>query len=102
MGWEKRNRIRFGLEKDMISGNEILEISSTGSFNLSLQSIASKIIKGISNPKFLLDLNYLRIKMNNINKHYKNFPTNIEKFEAWKNKTMEIYNQIDNNKMTYG
>ena len=96
------NTLNFCLEKDMLSGEEILEISSTGSFNLSLQSIVSKIIKGISNPKFLLDLNYLRIKMNNINKHYKNFPTNIEKFENWKNKTLEIYNQIDNKKMTYG
>jgi electron-transferring-flavoprotein dehydrogenase len=92
--------LNFGLEKGMLTGNEILEISSTGNFNLSLLSLASKFIKGITKPKFLLDLNYLRIKMNDINKHYKNFPTDIEKFETWKNRTKEIYEQIQSK--TYG
>jgi len=92
--------LNFGLEKEMLSGDEILEISSTGNFNLSLLSLASKVIKGITNPKFLLDLNYLRIKMNDINKHYKNFPEDIENFETWKNKTKEIYEQIQTK--TYG
>ena len=90
----------FGLEKGMLTGDEILEISATGNFNLSLLSLASKLIKGITNPKFLLDLNYLRIKMNDINKHYKNFPKDIEKFETWKNRTKEIYEQVQTK--TYG
>jgi len=92
--------LNFGLEKDILSGNEILEIASTGSFNLSLFDMVNKAIKGIGNPKLLLDLNYLRIKMNEIQKHYKRFPQNIEEFEVWKDKTMEIYDKT--NKVSYG
>ncbi len=92
--------LNFGLEKDILSGNEILEIASTGSFNLSLLDMVNKAIKGIGNPKLLLDLNYLRIKMNEIQKHYKRFPQNIEEFEVWKDKTMEIYDKT--NKVSYG
>ena len=92
--------LNFGLEKDILSGYEILEIASTGSFNLSLLDMVNKAIKGIENPKLLLDLNYLRIRMNEIQKHYKRFPQNIEEFEVWKNKTMEIYEKT--NRMSYG
>lgn len=94
------NSLNFGLERDLLSGEEILEISSTGSLNLSLLSMATKAIKGIENPKLMLDLNYLRIRMNEIIKHYKNFPKNIQQFEVWKNKTIEIYEKVE--KMTYG
>ena len=56
----------FGLGKDLLSGEEILEISSTGGLDLSLFDMASKLIKGISKPDLLLDLNYLRIRMKEI------------------------------------
>jgi digeranylgeranylglycerophospholipid reductase len=92
--------LNFGLEKDILSGDEILEIASTGSFNLSLLDMVNKAIKGIGNPKLLLDLNYLRIRMNEIQKHYKRFPQNIEEFEVWKNRTVEIYEKTD--KVSYG
>ena len=92
--------LNFGLEKDILSGDEILEIASTGSFNLSLFDMVNKAIKGIGNPKLLLDLNYLRIRMNEIQKHYKRFPQNIEEFEVWKNRTVEIYEKTD--KVSYG
>jgi geranylgeranyl reductase family protein len=92
--------LNFGLEKELLSGDEILEIASTGNLNLSLLSIATKAIKGISNPKLLLDLNYLRLKMNEIIKHYKKFPKIIDQFEIWKNKTIQIYQNVE--KMSYG
>ena len=94
------NSLNFGLERELLSGEEILQVSSTGSLDLSLLSMATKAIKGIANPKLLLDLNYLRIRMNEIIKHYKNFPRYNEDFEAWKNKTIDIYEKVE--KMTYG
>ncbi len=92
--------LNFGLEKDLLSSEEILQVSSTGSLDLSLLSMATKAIKGIANPKLMLDLNYLRIKMNEIIKHYKNFPRYNEDFEVWKNKTIDIYEKVE--KMSYG
>ncbi|HEY0089488.1 MAG TPA: NAD(P)/FAD-dependent oxidoreductase [Candidatus Lokiarchaeia archaeon] len=91
--------LNFGLEKDLLTGNEILEISSKGNLNLSLIDMAAKAFKGIANPKLLLDLNYLRIKMNEISEHYKKFPKNIDnvqEFVAWKDNTEKIYNKIKN------
>ncbi len=92
--------LNFGLENDLLTGGEILEISSKGNLNLSLENMVIKAMKGISNPKLLLDLNYLRIRMNEILKHYKNFPKEIDKFQVWKDKTIEIYNKIKS--MSYG
>ena len=86
--------LNFALQQDLLSGEEILEISSTGEFELPVISLITKAIKGISKPNLLLDLNYLRIRMNEISKHYKNFPTNIEKFEDWKMRAIQVYDKI--------
>ena len=86
--------LNFGLEKDLLTAGEILEIASTGSVNLSLFDMAKKAIQGIGKPKLLLDLNYLRIRMNEISKHYKNFPRDIYNFAEWKNTTIQIYDKI--------
>ena len=86
--------LNFGLERDLLTGEEILEISSSGEFNLSLVDMAVKAFKGISNPNLLLDLNYLRIRMNEISKLYKNFPKNLNQFSNWKEKVIEIYDKI--------
>jgi geranylgeranyl reductase family protein len=88
--------LNFGLEKDLLSGSDILEISAKGEFRLSILEMATKFIKGITNPKLLLDLNYLRIKMNDITTHYKNFPISIDDFEIWKQQTLDIYERINN------
>ena len=86
--------LNFALKQDLFSGKEILEISSTGEFELPLLSMVSKAFKGITKPNLLLDLNYLRIRMNEISKLYKNFPENIESFEEWKRRVIEVYTKI--------
>jgi len=88
--------LNFGLERDIISGGDILAISSKGQLKLSIFEMAVKAIKGIFRPKLLLDLNYLRIKMDDIARHYKNFPMEIDRFEAWKDITINIYDRIKN------
>ncbi len=87
--------LNFGLERDLLSGEEILEISSTGGLNLSLINMAAKAFKGISQPNLLLDLNYLRIKMNEIAKLYKKFANKLDQFSNWKEKVIAIYDKIE-------
>jgi len=91
--------LNFGLEKGLLTADEILEITSTGSVKLTILDMTVKAIKGINKPKLLLDLNYLRIQMNEMIKHYRNFPEEIEdisSFEVWKENTTKIYNKIIN------
>ena len=87
--------LNFGLERDLLSGEDVLEISSTGSLNLSLVDMAVKAFKGISRPNLLLDLHFLRIKMKEISKFYKNFPHKLTQFPEWKEKIIEIYDKIN-------
>jgi geranylgeranyl reductase family protein len=87
--------LNFGLERDLLSGEEILEISSKGGLNLSLVNMAVKAFKGISQPNLLLDLNYLRIRMNEIGKLYKNFPKKLVNFSNWKENVISIYDKIE-------
>jgi geranylgeranyl reductase family protein len=88
------NDLNFGLERDLLSGEEILEISSKGGLHLSLINMAVKAIKGISRPNLLLDLNFLRIKMNEISRLYKKFPEEIDRFSEWKEDVIGIYDKI--------
>ncbi|TFG03985.1 MAG: geranylgeranyl reductase family protein [Promethearchaeota archaeon] len=88
------NELNFGLEQDLLTGEEILEISSSGDLNLSLLDITVKAFKGISNPNLLLDLNYLRIRMKEISKLYKKFPIDISKFEQWKSSVIQVYDKV--------
>jgi len=92
--------LNFGLEQDLLSSEEILSIASKGRIDLGIFDMVGKFIKGISDPKLLLDLNFLRLNMNKITEHYKKFPKEIERFEAWKEKTIQIYDLIK--QMTYG
>jgi digeranylgeranylglycerophospholipid reductase len=86
--------LNFGLERDLLSGEEILEISSKGGLTLSLTNMITKAVKGISRPNLLLDLNYLRIKMNEISRLYKNFPESPNQFSDWKEKVNIIYDKV--------
>ncbi len=86
--------LNFALKQDLLSGEEILEISSTGEFELPVRNLVTKALKGISKPNLLLDLNYLRIRMNEISKLYKNFPIIIENFEEWKRQAIQVYDKI--------
>ena len=86
--------LNFGLEQDLLTGEEILEISSSGDLNLSLLDMAVKAFKGISKPNLLLDLNYLRIRMKEVSKLYKKFPDVISMFEPWKSSVLQVYDKI--------
>ncbi len=86
--------LNFGLEQDLLTGEEILEISSSGDLNLSLLDMAVKGFKGISKPNLLLDLNYLRIRMKEVSKLYKKFPNDISMFESWKSSVLQVYDKV--------
>ena len=86
--------LNFGLGKELLTASEILQIAETGGITLSLWNMAFKAFKGISRPKLLLDLNYLRIRMSEIYALYENFPRNYNQFEEWKKKVQVVYDKI--------
>jgi len=92
--------LNFGLEKELLSSGEILDIASKGRIDLNIFDMTLKFIRGISDPKLLLDLNFLRLNMNKISEHYKKFPKEINQFNTWKEKIIHIYDLIKS--MTYG
>ncbi len=89
------SELDFGLGQDLLTGNEILEISSTGNLNLSLFDMTIKAFKGISNPQLLLDLNYLRIRMKEISTLYKKFPSDINDFQKWQHNVIQVYDKVE-------
>ncbi len=86
--------LNFGLGKEILTASDILQIAETGGITLSLWDMVFKAFKGISKPNLLLDLNYLRIRMNEIYDLYMNFPRNINQFEDWKDKVKKVYKNI--------
>ncbi|MBN1217223.1 MAG: geranylgeranyl reductase family protein [Candidatus Lokiarchaeota archaeon] len=86
--------LNFGLGKELLTASEILQIAETGGITLSLWDMAFKAFKGISRPKLLLDLNYLRLRMNDIYILYENFPRSYNQFEDWKKEVKNVYDKI--------
>ncbi|TXT67330.1 MAG: Digeranylgeranylglycerophospholipid reductase [Promethearchaeota archaeon] len=87
--------LNFGLQKDLLTASEILQIAETGDLTLSLWDMAFKAFKGIMRPDLLLDLNYLRLRMNEIAKIYKHFPKTSKTFPQWKERVREQYKKIE-------
>jgi flavin-dependent dehydrogenase len=48
--------LNFALQQDLLSGEEILEISSTGRIDLSFLGMVTKAFKGLSKPNLLLEM----------------------------------------------
>ncbi|MFO8017513.1 MAG: NAD(P)/FAD-dependent oxidoreductase [Promethearchaeia archaeon] len=90
--------LNFGLGKDLLTSSEILDIASEGQIKLSITDMISKALKGIAQPKLLLDLNYLRIQMDEIANHYRQFPSSVVSFEVWKKEAIEIYDKVKKTK----
>ena len=89
--------ISFGLNKNLLNAEEVLYIAKTGNIKPTLGKMALKAFRGFSRPGFLLNLNYLRIHMNQVITLYRNFPgsNDIEEFESWKQKVGEQYKKIN-------
>lgn len=91
------DELNFGIGKGLLSAHEILEIAKQGNLRLSLWGLANKAVRGISRPGYLLKLNALRIRMNEMVRLYHDFPENcnIQAFENWKRKVIREYEKTE-------
>ncbi len=87
----------FGFRNKILNAGEILDIAIMGSIKPSLHEMALKAIRGFSRPRFLLRLNYLRLRMNEMVNIYRSFPEsyNTESFHSWKLRVNEQYEKIN-------
>jgi len=93
--WLSRDNLNFIYDKEILTGDDIAEMSINGILKLSFKQSLSKLFKGISRPGFLLKFNYLRRKLNQLFKHYHKFPESLEGLGPWKAKTLTIYNEVN-------
>ncbi|MBA7567859.1 hypothetical protein ES708_09577 [subsurface metagenome] len=84
----------FIIKKRLITGEEISKMTSFGETKLQFSSIISKMIRGISRPKILLDLIYLMGQMKKIKSHYMNYPQSPQNLAQWIDLTQKIYEKI--------
>lgn len=89
--------LNFGLDKGLLSADEILGIANDGSIRLSFRDLAKKAYCGIGRPRFLLIMNYLRARMNAVVSLYHNFPESpdMQAFETWKRKVIREYDKTE-------
>jgi hypothetical protein len=86
--------INFAFKKKLISGEEITGITGTGELDVPLIPLLGKIIRGISKPDFLMDLNFIRTKMQEMKHLYNNYPNSPSYLENWINKVNLLYEKV--------
>jgi digeranylgeranylglycerophospholipid reductase len=86
--------MNFAIQKELISGSEISGITATGELALPIEAIIRKIIRGISQPTILLDLNYLRKRMLEIKALYQRYPSSPSNLKNWVNNVEDIYTRV--------
>jgi len=86
--------LNFTLKKQLITGEEVSGITATGEMSLPFSSALGKIIRGISKPKILIELNFLRKEMQEIKSLYMRYPSTPLYLKNWIKKVEFIYEKV--------
>jgi digeranylgeranylglycerophospholipid reductase len=86
--------IDFTFKKSLISGEEITGITGTGELKVHLVPLLGKIIRGISKPNFLMDLNFIRTKMQEMKQLYSRYPDSPIYLENWIKEVKLLYKEV--------
>ncbi len=86
--------LNYILKKRLITGEEIGVITTAGEISLSLGSILGKLFRGLSKPKVLLDLIYLRKQMQKVKILYLNYPPSPLNLGPWVEQVQKIYGNV--------
>ncbi len=97
----KDEDLNFGLKKEILSGNDILQIAYAGELKLTMLDAVMRVARvglfeSITHGELLLNLAYVHKLMTDIKKLYENFPSKekMENFDLWKKQVEEIYRKI--------
>ena len=93
--------LNFGLKKEILSGEDILNIAYAGELKLTMLDAFYRVIKlglldSLMHAELLINLAYTHKLMTDIKKLYEIFPSKekIENFTLWKKRVEEIYKKI--------
>ncbi|MHA1110057.1 MAG: NAD(P)/FAD-dependent oxidoreductase [Promethearchaeota archaeon] len=86
--------LNFTLKKQLITGEEVSGITATGEMSLPFRSALGKLIRGISKPNILLELNFLRKEMQEIKSLYMRYPSTPVYLKNWIKKVEFIYERV--------
>jgi len=82
------------IKKKMVSEDELLEISSTGDLKVDIASKVISALKFLSKPSLLLKLKTLATLMDNVKKHYYEYPEDPRDLAKWELKLKKIYDEF--------
>jgi len=88
--------MNFAIKNRVVTGEEISRITTKGEISLSLPELLGKLLRGLSKPKLLLDLNYLRNRMGEIKVLYRNYPRSPSYLGLWVEQLEKINIQVRN------
>ncbi|MHA1681379.1 MAG: geranylgeranyl reductase family protein [Promethearchaeota archaeon] len=93
--------LNFGLKKEILSGEDILQIAYAGELELSMMDALKRVFKigiidTITHSELLINLAYVHKLMTDIKKLYEAFPSadRMDNFPLWKKRVENIYKKI--------
>ncbi|MFX1531847.1 MAG: geranylgeranyl reductase family protein [Promethearchaeota archaeon] len=78
------NDFNYIIKKKLIDDNELTQMFYGKMISPSIKRLLLKFFKGISKPKLLLKLNYVLKQMKQINRHYSEYPQDVNGYETWR------------------
>ncbi len=86
--------LNFVLKKKLITGEDLSGITITGEISLPFSAVLEKIIRGISKPRVLFELNFIRKEMQEIKSLYSKYPSTPVFLKNWVNNVKKIYEKV--------
>jgi geranylgeranyl reductase family protein len=86
--------LNFIIKKQILTDVDISKLWIHGGLDLNFRTTTKKFFKGITRPKLLFELKYIKKKLNKILDLYKNYPNTVDSFEEWREKETSLFNKI--------
>ncbi|NVM53563.1 MAG: geranylgeranyl reductase family protein [Candidatus Helarchaeota archaeon] len=85
--------LNFGLHRDLLSNQDIMDIASGRTVRPSVLDLIGRAIRGIAKPELLLNLYFINNQMNKMKSLYKAYPDRPN-FERWKHAITKLFNKV--------
>jgi digeranylgeranylglycerophospholipid reductase len=86
--------LSYGMKYQLLTEEDVLKAGIGDEFHLKITQTATRVFKGLRKIGFLNRLRLTVDMMRHVKEHYRIYPTTPEEFDAWKGKTLALFENV--------
>lgn len=89
----RNEELNYGMKHKLLTEEDVLKASLGEKFKLNVTETAKRVFRGLRKIRFLNNLKLTVKLMKQVKTHYDAYPESPDKFEAWKSKTIALFQE---------